>query len=230
MYLLGLLSRRKTNRLGFTLIELLVVISIIALLAAILLPALAKAREAGKRAVCSSNLKQVMTASIMYAGENDDIFPGNEFTAYSADIIDWNMVPRTSWAKSLYPTLSNVWEVYACPAAKKRIEPAWGLPPTFAAQLSHDRPGTSYMITGYCNLRKLETIRTPASVIMYWERGTSCIVSSRYPNGTPPGGDWPLLHPPTLHDSVPNYAFVDSHVEFGDAARMWRPEFFWPEP
>ena len=147
-------------------IELLVVISIIALLVSILLPALAKAREAGKRAVCSSNQKQVVTASTMYAVEYDDILPGNEFTAYSADIIDWNMVPRTSWAKSLYPTLSNVWEVYACPAAKKRIEPAWGLPPTFAAQLSHDRPGTSYMITGYCNLRKLETIRTPASVIM----------------------------------------------------------------
>lgn len=61
-----------TRRKAFTLIELLVVIAIIALLMAILLPALNRAREHGKRATCLSNLRQLTTAWLMYADENDD--------------------------------------------------------------------------------------------------------------------------------------------------------------
>jgi len=59
---------------GFTLIELLVVIAIIALLLAILMPALKKAKEQGQRAVCKSNLKNYSLAIFMYTGDNDDKF------------------------------------------------------------------------------------------------------------------------------------------------------------
>ncbi len=60
------------KRRAFTLIELLVVIAIIAVLMAILMPTLQRAREQGKRAVCLSNVKQLTLAWILYADDNDD--------------------------------------------------------------------------------------------------------------------------------------------------------------
>ncbi len=62
-------------RKGFTLIELLVVIAIIAILAAILFPVFAKAREKARQASCTNNLKQIVTATLMYAQDNNEMFP-----------------------------------------------------------------------------------------------------------------------------------------------------------
>jgi len=65
-------------RKAFTLIELLVVIAIIAILAAMLLPALSRAKESGKRAVCKSNIRQMTMGIIMYASDNREVFPVSE--------------------------------------------------------------------------------------------------------------------------------------------------------
>src|SRR5207244_2719105 len=68
-------TMRSQRKRAFTLVELLVVIAIISGLIAILLPALIKAREAANRSVCASNLRQIGTSMLIYAGDNHGSFP-----------------------------------------------------------------------------------------------------------------------------------------------------------
>jgi prepilin-type N-terminal cleavage/methylation domain-containing protein/prepilin-type processing-associated H-X9-DG protein len=89
-----ILSRRfrVQKKHGFTLIELLVVIAIIAILAAMLLPALARAKERAKRAQCTSNEHQLSLATIMYANENQDRLPDcNNSAGLGLGVWVWDM-------------------------------------------------------------------------------------------------------------------------------------------
>ncbi len=93
---------------GFTLIELLVVVAIIALLIAILLPSLARAREQAKRSTCASNMKQIYTAMYEYSGDNKGVFPkvgvknsgGNLQTTVQLIVLDSGL-PATSWVNTM---------------------------------------------------------------------------------------------------------------------------------
>jgi len=106
-----------SKRFAFTLIELLVVIAIIAILAAILFPVFAQARDKARQASCISNLKQIATACIMYTQDYDETFAlnTNETPPDGATTIT-NLYDIT-WNKAVEPYVKNT-GVWVCPSAK----------------------------------------------------------------------------------------------------------------
>jgi prepilin-type N-terminal cleavage/methylation domain-containing protein len=106
---------KRSERSGFTLIELLVVIAIIAILAAILFPVFAQAREKARQSSCLSNVKQIATSYFMYAQDYDGQYTQNRYDGPK---------PYT-WKSAIFPYVKNI-GVFRCPSNAFNKIPAPG--------------------------------------------------------------------------------------------------------
>jgi prepilin-type N-terminal cleavage/methylation domain-containing protein/prepilin-type processing-associated H-X9-DG protein len=109
----------RSQKRGFTLIELLVVIAIIAILAAILFPVFAQAREKARMTSCLSNLKQIGTATMMYAQDYDETLAGWSFGNIKPTMFNMPENANYDWGMAWYfwqPYIKN-YQVFNCPSA-----------------------------------------------------------------------------------------------------------------
>ncbi|RYG18320.1 prepilin-type N-terminal cleavage/methylation domain-containing protein, partial [bacterium] len=164
---------------AFTLIELLVVIAIIAVLAAILFPVFAQAKVAALKTQAISNMKQQGTASILYAGDNDDLLPqavpkvGGDYPFYMYNL--WVPVPQDLQRGELPEVVEmygNVWINSTAPYRKSEdLVSAPGLSPEAVILREEDfvkRPTTvGLSFNGLLNDYPLSSVASPSALPMY---------------------------------------------------------------
>jgi len=113
--------QKMSSKRGFTLIELLVVVAIISILAAILFPVFARARENARRAGCMSNLKQMGLGFMMYVQDYDETYPKNSYGSDEKLPCPGNTSSSCNafWPLRIYPYVKSL-QVFNCPSDDRR--------------------------------------------------------------------------------------------------------------
>lgn len=203
---------RPHRRRGFTLIELLVVIAIIAILAAILFPVFAQARESARKTSCLSNLKQQALGISMYTQDNDEFLPQGSRTMSDGTV--WR------WMHQTFPYVKND-DIYRCPSTKL---PAWD-PNVYTGNA-----GTYGYNALHLNVLNQAKIAKPATTILIAETPGGTVVGNRFrarpdlPDGSL-GAVWGIWNQAESriayrHFNQTNVAFADGHVKTLRAAEV----------
>jgi prepilin-type N-terminal cleavage/methylation domain-containing protein/prepilin-type processing-associated H-X9-DG protein len=234
------LEARRRDVAAFTLIELLVVIAIIAILAALLLPALARAKDQGKLTQCLSNMKQLQLCYHMYVGDNSDRLPPNESeAAFDTTTNSWVSGDAQTDTTTSNIQLGLLWPynksalIYVCPADMLVIH-STALPPTTAPQTRscsinyamNGSGGTGAIVdnAGLNNqapVAKYSEIIKPGTAQMVvfvdeneYECGDGCfgLYTWSYTLDNQPASWW---NPPaSRHGKTATFSFADGHEEF----------------
>ncbi len=192
----------RNARTGFTLVELLVVIAIIAVLAGLLLPALAHAKERGRQAACINSVRQQTLAVIMYADENGGILPPTACNDANGNEIDWPTL--------LDPYLNHVQKIHLCPSDRLSQFNSYGLNELAFVDLTDDDPPPP---------TRLATFLSPSTSIMQGDVGTEDDLKTPRPDTlklTAPGSplnDDEDARPATRHLDRCDLGFMDGHGE-----------------
>ncbi len=190
-------------RKGFTLIELLVVIAIIAILAAILFPVFARAREKAKQTSCLSNMKQMGLAMLSYAQDYDERFM--RYAGYRAPtiVLDDNPDVYAYWWQQLMPYMMNE-QILACPAdTNTTVRSGGGV---------DSRHNIDYTVNTYLPQDELARIETPASRVALVE-GSNNYARLMNPESLRTGTTLNYVWSQTRHNDRSNSLFCDGHAK-----------------